>query len=782
MRVLGLVVGIVAVVAAASCTSSPSSPSAKTESVPARPVAIPPVLAYATPTAIRVHRGATAVADIALAKDEYVADAEWVPDGTRVVLATSTRLVSVDTATGATATAPCKCSHLAVAGDKVYSLDGYSPKEMAVHDMATLRPAETLRPDLEGAKGLLDIDGAGDRLVMFRITEDGARPLSDVVVLHPATGATTTVGNTGYVGTPSEGTYTPRGWRDDPVYAYLASGSTGAQTGTASVVWFDPTSPAPQVVTTDRQLRAESPDVPDESWNSGREHLWWASDGTVRTTAWTWKCERTGSLSGPRCTDLLPHQQWRHDGVDWTRTDDRDLDSVRELGNGTSVELSREKQLFHVDGDTRTPLATEVAKLWTPALPAVPVEQGTQALAEKFAPEVWLHKEEKNFPADADEFVRRSTLRFDHGAPCGDPRLVAERADPVKLGRGEHTHQSLRRNQRDCTKDDDPVLFRSDLAAKDGNGKGFLLDLDDDARDGNKPVDGEVDAPVYWEYLPGKGPGVGAYVYWFFYAYNDFNNNHEADWERVAVQVDGERPVAVAFSKHKVPACQVTWERLDTEGDHPVTFSASGSHASYAFVGDFSRTDGHQVGTDRTGKHTRWPTWTDVRALRDQPWYGYRGLWGDLGIISHFSGVLGPYPKRDMSALLSTSPCTEQVGRVPTDWVGTWKAARVQDPMAAQDSRAKDYTAEITVRQGQFGEQVGTATYPGLGCVGTLTLERGSQEAIVLRETREPDPAAPNQLCRTAGHTTIRGTPTGLSYSFVPERRPGPITADLVRG
>jgi len=769
------------VMTAASCTSSPPTPPAKTERVAPQQVAVAPVVAYATPDAVRVLRGAAAVADIALAENENVVDAEWVPDGSRVVVATSTRLVSIDTATGATATAPCECSHLAVAGGKVYSIDGYSPAEMAVHDVTTLRAEEALRPDLAGAKGLLSIDGAGDRLVVFRISEDGARPLTDVVVFQPATGTSTTVGSTGHLGTPSGGAYTPRGWRDAPGYAYLASGSTGAQTGTASVVWFDPTSPAPQVVTTDRQLREQTPDVPEEAWNSAREHLWWASDGTIRTTAWTWKCEQAGPLEQPRCTDLVPHQQWRHDGVDWTRTDDRDLASVRELGDGTSVELSRDKNLSLVNGGARTPVATGVDRVWTPALPAVPVEQGDQALAERFAPEVWLHQDEENFPADAGEFVRRSTLRFDHGPPCGDPRLVAERADPVKLGRGEHTSPALRRNQRDCSPSDEPVVFRSDLVARDGSGKGFLLDLDDDARDGNKPVDGAVTAPVYWEYLPGQRPGVGAYVYWLFYAYNNFLNNHEADWERVAVQVDGDRPVAVAFSKHKVPPCQVTWERLDTGGDHPVTFSASGSHASYGFAGEFSRADGKQVGTDKTARNTRWPTWTDVRALRDQPWYGYRGLWGDTALIDVNSGIVGPYPKRDMSALLTTSQCTEQVGRVPTDWLGAWKAGRVQDPMAAQDPRAKDYTAEISLRQGQFGEQVGTATYGGLGCVGVLTLERGTQEAIVLREVREPDPASPNQQCRTAGYTTIKQTAAGLSYSFVPDRRPGPITADLTR-
>ncbi|SDD63624.1 hypothetical protein SAMN05216174_114125 [Actinokineospora iranica] len=121
MRRLGLIMGAAVVVTAASCTAVPPAPSAKTEPVPARQVDIPPVLAYATSGAVRVLNGMKTVTELDLTSEEHVVDAEWVPDGSRLVLATSTRLVSVDTATGATATARCECAGIAVAGGKVYS-------------------------------------------------------------------------------------------------------------------------------------------------------------------------------------------------------------------------------------------------------------------------------------------------------------------------------------------------------------------------------------------------------------------------------------------------------------------------------------------------------------------------------------------------------------------------------------------------------------------------------------------------------------------------------------
>lgn len=80
-----------------------------------------------------------------------------------------------------------------------------------------------------------------------------------------------------------------------------------------------------------------------------------------------------------------------------------------------------------------------------------------------------------------------------------------------------------------------------------------------------------------------------ALQYWFFYVFNDFNNTHEGDWERIqliweATSVEEaltEQPVEVGYSQH-AGGERADWDsdKLSREGNHPVVFAASGSHAS----------------------------------------------------------------------------------------------------------------------------------------------------------------------------------------------------------
>jgi hypothetical protein len=460
--------------------------------------------------------------------------------------------------------------------------------------------------------------------------------------------------------------FTPRGWWGGPLFAYATTGSSGAMTAVADVFWFDPTSPAQQVQTSDQELRQMTPEVTDSDWNSSRDHLWWAADGTLRTAAWTWSCAY-GGLSGPQCGEQSAHNQWRYDGSDWARTAERDFDSVVEIGAEASLELGRgeqDKPLTLVDGEKRTELSARVRHVWTPPQLGTPPASppGTQEMALRFAPTVWLHPEEKNFPGNASDYVRESVLRFDHGGICkeGD-QLVATGLDETTLGRGKgYAHKEAVRSgiRKRCKHLDSGRTFHSNAPANQGEkgGKGFYLDSPKSVRPGNTPdADKRVNAPVYWEYVPPKEGRLGAYLYWFFYPYNDFRANHEGDWERVAVQVDGDRPVGVAFAKHGSPACSVPWEEMGKSGSRAEVFSAKGSHGSYPHDEDYPIS--WYQGTDHTGKEFAWDAANNLLNVKDQPWYGYRGIWGKPGRFSFTTGPAGPWPKRDMSASLTTEKC-----------------------------------------------------------------------------------------------------------------------------
>lgn len=78
--------------------------------------------------------------------------------------------------------------------------------------------------------------------------------------------------------------------------------------------------------------------------------------------------------------------------------------------------------------------------------------------------------------------------------------------------------------------------------------------------------------------------GLTVLQYWLFYYYNDWWNQHEADWEVAMVFLDDqERPVTVACSSHLAGAWR-SWEATEPVGAdkrHPMVYVARGSHALY---------------------------------------------------------------------------------------------------------------------------------------------------------------------------------------------------------
>jgi len=78
--------------------------------------------------------------------------------------------------------------------------------------------------------------------------------------------------------------------------------------------------------------------------------------------------------------------------------------------------------------------------------------------------------------------------------------------------------------------------------------------------------------------------------YWFFYYFDlyQFSNplgsvwqDHEGDWEAVAVVLDAKSdPLFVATSRH-CSGARRDWAKVRRRGDHPVVYVARGSHAIY---------------------------------------------------------------------------------------------------------------------------------------------------------------------------------------------------------
>ena len=83
-----------------------------------------------------------------------------------------------------------------------------------------------------------------------------------------------------------------------------------------------------------------------------------------------------------------------------------------------------------------------------------------------------------------------------------------------------------------------------------------------------------------------------ALQYWYLYIYNDFWNNHEADWEMVTIEIDplGE-PRRIGLSSHMGGSCQDWPSVRKQDGRRPIVRVARGSHANYFAYGRHNTAD-----------------------------------------------------------------------------------------------------------------------------------------------------------------------------------------------
>ena len=232
--------------------------------------------------------------------------------------------------------------------------------------------------------------------------------------------------------------------------------------------------------------------------------------------------------------------------------------------------------------------------------------------------------------------------------------------------------------------------------------------------------------------------------YWLFHVFNDWRstfagvNDHEADWELVAVyltdQGEGLQPRWVAASCHDHAGDELRrrWDdpRLLREGDHPVIFAGAGSHAGGFEAGDVVVSVALPVlrriveGAARTWRRLApWSRWSPpagafglpfVDYLRGDgtavgpgqaqaweacvvsdatPWVrDYRGLWG-LDTHDVFGGERAP-----------AGPRYERGGAVRASWADPlgWAGLQKEPPSeaaAAEDLRERVRALDARVEQ-----------------------------------------------------------------------------------
>lgn len=412
---------------------------------------------------------------------------------------------------------------------------------------------------------------------------------------------------------------------------------------------------------------------------------------------------------------------------------------------------------------------------------------GSAAEAARFAPMVWLADGDKNGPMDASHFVAESDLRFmGMCADTVDPQRIASDVDERKLAGRNGVYTT-----RECGAAKSEPEVASDSFTGSAESPGFYLDLDDseDLRRGDGPS-----APVYWQYYDKGDRHTGAFVYWLFYGYNDFINNHEGDWERVAVQVKDGEPDGLTFWKHEEGPCRVGWDDIGKQDGHPVTFAATGSHGSYPWEGIYDASGKAPVDvTDTTSAGTRWPTWEHARSVVEQPWWGYRGLWGGQEGPDGFHGPRGPHPDRQ-EAVFATKPCSSptelpeisvtpesstpqaepEPGTIPDAFRDTWVAAKpmsrpgLSEPYYVHLQLFHEDTPDTEGRAGISGysDRADFSAAPGAGtllCSGNLDLVKASADEVVLAESEDYDSYG---NCPDEGAITLTLSGDTLTYDY----------------
>jgi hypothetical protein len=174
--------------------------------------------------------------------------------------------------------------------------------------------------------------------------------------------------------------------------------------------------------------------------------------------------------------------------------------------------------------------------------------------------------------------------------------------------------------------------------------------------------------PAVYAHVAGEAdrPGKLALQYWLFYAYNDWNNLHEGDWEMIQLVFDaadakealGEQPVEVGYSQHE-GAERAGWddEKLDKVGVRPVVLPAAGSHANFfddaLHIGSSAEQgvgcdDTREPHVDLNPAVITIPS--DSAAARESvPWIGFEGRWGELQ-HAFYNGPTGPNLKTQWTA------------------------------------------------------------------------------------------------------------------------------------
>lgn len=261
-----------------------------------------------------------------------------------------------------------------------------------------------------------------------------------------------------------------------------------------------------------------------------------------------------------------------------------------------------------------------------------------------------------------------------------------------------------------------------------------------------------------------------ALQFYFFYAFNDYNNKHETDWERIQLEFpaadpttalrDDIAPDLVVYSQH-YGAEKAAWDadKLEIEdGTHPVVYVSAGSHANQFSAGVFmGNTANTGFGCDTTaGEHdvVRAKVATipaDPEAAEAAfPWIAYEGHYGEVGPKRFYAGPTGPNRKQAWNA--------------PFTFSAKARASSVEVPGGSRAGTVAQTYCDLVGRGSDLFRGYVDRPGRGLAVLAAVLLVAGWS----VRRTAWASPLLPVERVRTAGQVVAAAIE-------VLRARPGPF-------
>ncbi len=285
---------------------------------------------------------------------------------------------------------------------------------------------------------------------------------------------------------------------------------------------------------------------------------------------------------------------------------------------------------------------------------------------------------------------------------------------------------------------------------------------------------------VYARIVREEGFTELALQYWLYFYLNDWNNNHESDWEFMQIVFEEQSaeealassPKRVVYSQHGGGE-RAKWsdDKLRKEGNRPVVYVASGSHAlqfdSKKYLGKGEPGTGFGC-DDSTGPSYRVDPGVrviphEISGPNDEfAWLTYKGRWGERQ-KGEFNGPTGPNAKTYWAE--------------PLSWMERQRDTNVQVPEDSIGPNAADTFCDVVARVSYLLFQRGP--------YATLALLVGVVGAMIATSSRtrfRPVAVIPIPLRRRFGQMLWAAFHIQLKMGLVSRHRRNVHTARSTRG